>query len=315
MGADIALDDMGDVYVTGWTTSDDFPIQNPFGLDNLGGQDAFVAKLKAREWRVDLYSAFRRFSSRSSHGGLRSIRDKFISPVKPNLLIFPITGQPFDSQFNNLDAFVAIISGTTVGTGSALSYSTFLGGTSEDIGNDIAVDNMGAIYIAGQTASSDFFPIPPTSFDRSLDIVDGFLVKLIAGQTTLAYGTFLGGHTIDDAKAIALDQTGHVYVTGSTESFDFPITTTTTANAFDDTYNDNGDAFVVKIAPNLTNGQDLIYATFLGGNNVDIGHDIAVDSGGNAYVIGNTFSADLPTVAGVPRWPTIGVQVMHLWLK
>ena len=171
-----------------------------------------------------------------------------------------------------------------------LSYSTYLGSSGADIGWAIAVDEAGAAYIAGQTNSAAFpttqdaFQRTPTNFD------DAFVVKLNPAGNALVYSTYLGGSRFDRASAIAIDQTGAAYVTGQTDSLDFP----TTAGTMPAT--GASDAFVTKLSPA---GNALVYSTYLGGArgfDGDSGRAIAVDSTGAAYVTGQTDSLDFPLV-------------------
>jgi hypothetical protein len=216
---------------------------------------------------------------------------------------FPTTPGAFDetkSEDYFVDAFVAKVNPA----GSDLVYATFLGGKRHDNGLSIAVDGEGNAYVTGRTHSSDF-PTTPGAFDVSFNggyiddyaYSDAFVVKVNPAGTGLLYSTFLGGGmgygAGDGGSGIAVDSEGNAYVTGGTNSLDFP----TTPGAFDETVNDDyySDAFVAKVNPA---GSDLIYATFLGGVADDDGTDIAVDGEGNAYVTGWTHSSDFPTTPG-----------------
>jgi uncharacterized repeat protein (TIGR01451 family) len=167
-----------------------------------------------------------------------------------------------------------------------LVYSTFLGGSGQDMGNSIAADASGNVYVAGQTASLNF----PTSapFDSVISgITDAFVAKLNANGSALIYSTFLGGNDIDNATSIAVDNAGNVYLTGETSSADFPV-----LNALHPTLTGLSDAFVSELN---SAGSGLVYSTYLGGHSSDFGNSIAIDNSGNAYVTGNTSSADFPT--------------------
>jgi hypothetical protein len=197
---------------------------------------------------------------------------------------------------NFSDVFVSKLNAT----GTALIYSTFIGGSSFDWGRRLAVDAAGNAYVAGQTQSSNF-PTTSNAFDRSINIgacprcgvdpYDAFVTKLNASGSALVYSTYLGGIDIDGARGIAVDSTGAAYVTGETTSADFP----TTAGAFNRTNRTNYDIFVTKLNPA---GSALVYSTFLGGTAADNGERIAVDGNRNAYVLGFSSSADFPTTAG-----------------
>jgi hypothetical protein len=174
---------------------------------------------------------------------------------------------------------------------SDLLYATFLGGSHNDWGSGIAVGSDGAVYVTGGTRFSDF-PAVLGSFDTTFNgFGDAFVVKLDPSGSKLIYATFLGGNGIDWGSGIAVDESGAVYVTGGTDSSDFP----TTLGAFDTTFNGSSDAFAVKLDPS---GRALLYATYLGGSDTDGGSEIVVDGSGAAYVTGVTGSPDFPTTQG-----------------
>jgi len=196
-------------------------------------------------------------------------------------------------SLNDYEAFVSKLNAT----GSALIFSTYLGGSSDDFANGIAVDSSGNTYVTGQTGSSTF-PLQ-AAFQSSLKgTIDGFVTKLDSNGA-LVYSTYLGGDSGETANGIAVDANGNAYVTGYTGSLNFPV-----ANAFQSTKGDNTsfstDAFVTKFGP----AGALAYSTYLGGNDIDAGFGIAVDSSGSAYVAGSTSSTNFPTVN--PLQPTKG---------
>ena len=177
-----------------------------------------------------------------------------------------------------------------------LVYSTYLGGTSnDDYGYGIAVDSSGNAYVTGYTLSFDF-PIESPLDDTIGGGIDAFVTKLDATGSALVYSTYLGGGNSDQGNDIAVDSSGNAYITGTTQSFDFP-----TESPFDDTIGGGIDAFVTKLD---ATGSALVYSTYLGGGNIDQANDIAVDSSGNAYVTGYTLSFDFPTES--PFDDTIG---------
>ena len=201
------------------------------------------------------------------------------------------------------DAFVAKLDTNATGAAS-LVYSTYLGGNSADQGGGIAVDGSGNAYVTGFTASSNFPTANP--LDSSLGgVTDAFVAKLNNTGSTLVYSTYLGGARRDGGSGISLNGSD-VYVTGFTESADFPTTT----GAFDLTCGIDGDCdfvsglgfrrdiFVTKIDPAVTPAAQLVYSTYLGGSATESGTGIAVDGAGNAYVAGNTNSNNFPTTVG-----------------
>ena len=212
-------------------------------------------------------------------------------------LDFPTTAGAFDRTLGNPnnapDAFVSKLNLS----GSALIYSTYLGGTEGDRGRAIAIDANGNAYITGKTDSENF-PTTPDAFDTTanidpnfLIIDDGFVAKLNASGSSLVYSTYLGGTENDEPRAIAVDAQGNAYVTGETVSAGFP----TTPGAFDTVRSGEFDVFVTKLN---AAGTGLVYSTFLGGLVSDIANGVAVDSAGNAFVTGSTRSSDFPTTPG-----------------
>jgi hypothetical protein len=186
--------------------------------------------------------------------------------------------------------------------GTRLLYSSYLGGAGvaledgsfifgDDTGSDIAVDKFGDAYVTGYTDSPSF-PLQNAfqsilggSENRIVNDPDAFATKLSAMGNELVYSTYLGGSNADQGNDIDLDRFGHAYITGFTNSTDFP-----TNNAFQTT-NLVVDAFVTKINPT---GSDLVYSTYLGGDSSDQGNGIVVDRFGSIYVTGFTASDNFP---------------------
>ena len=310
----IAVDTAGNAYVWGNTGLTDplFPT-TPGAFrtsidSSCGGEDAFVSKLSS-DGSTLVYSTYlggSGFDSTGDYGngiavdrfGNAHVTGRTASPD------FPTTAGAFQPaptferhpggcSTTGVDAFVTKLDAT----GSALVYSTFLGGAHEARG--IAVDSDGDAYITGATGSANF----PTlnAFQPALRGSHyAFVTKLNASGTALVYSTYLGGndeHNQDEGTGIAVDAAGNAYITGQTGSTDFP----TTPGAFDTTCGTDGacdggygDGFVTKIGPTGA----LVYSSFLGGSNEEVGHAIALDGGGNVYVTGPTHSLDFPTTVG-----------------
>ncbi|HKG79108.1 MAG TPA: SBBP repeat-containing protein, partial [Pyrinomonadaceae bacterium] len=173
-------------------------------------------------------------------------------------------------------------------TGSALVYSTFLGGEFHDVGQAIAVDASGNAFIGGFTQSPNFPTVNAfQTFNPGFEL-DGFVTKINAAGSALVYSTYLGGDGSDGCFGIAVDAFGSAYVTGITDSLNFP-----TLGALQPEKGVSSDAFVTKLAPT---GSSLIHSTYLGGSSSEIGSGLALDSLGNIYVVGTTLSTDFPTV-------------------
>ncbi len=207
---------------------------------------------------------------------------------RTNSTDFPTRNQ---YQINQLDydAFVTKLNPNTSGAASLL-YSTYLGGSSADFGNSIAVDSSGNAYVAGTTQSTNF----PTrnQYQTNQAGGDAFVTKLntnVGGSASLVYSTYLGGNDDDSGTGIAADRVGNVYVTGATKSTNFPI-----RNQYQ--MNQGGqDIYVTKLKTNAGGSASLLYSTYLGGGTDDYSGGIAVDSSGNAYVTGGTTSTNFPT--------------------
>ncbi|HEV2493118.1 MAG TPA: SBBP repeat-containing protein [Terriglobia bacterium] len=197
-------------------------------------------------------------------------------------LNFP-TSSPFQKTIGGgEDVFVAKLNAT----GSALTYSTYLGGVGDDLGSAIAIDASGNAYVTGSTASTDF-PTTTGAFQTKYGgSGDAFVAVLNPSGASLVYSSYLGGSGADFGQGLAVDSSGNAYVTGSTESTDFP-----TAKPLQGGSGGASDAFVTKVNPS---GSTLVYSTYLGGSAADSGQAIAVDASGNAYVAGSTASGNFP---------------------
>jgi hypothetical protein len=290
LGNPIAVDAAGNAYVTGLTTSTDFPTTTgAFDTSHNGGDDAFVTKLNSTGSAL-VYSTYLGGGSGDEGFGIRvDTSGSAYLTGRTASTNFPTTLGAFDTSHNGGDdAFVTKLDAT----GSLLLYSTFLGGGGTDRGRSLAIDSAvpASAYITGETNSNNF-PTTIGAFDTSHNgSDDAFVTKLNATGTGLAYSTYLGGSNTDRGFGIAVDGSGSAYVTGETDSNNFP----TTAGAFDTTRNGT-DAFVTKL--NAT-GTGLVYSTFLGGSGADRGFGIAIDTGGSAYLTGETDSSNFPTTAG-----------------
>ncbi len=172
-----------------------------------------------------------------------------------------------------------------------LVYSTFVGTDSSDEGKAILVDNNGNAIVAGSTEDADF-PTTSGAYDQTHNGDDDvFVLKLNANGSSLIFATFIGGSEGDEPGAMTQDNSGNLYLVGSTESSDFP----TTSGAYDQTHNGEEDAFVVKLN---SSGSALLYATYVGGSENDYGTGVAVDNNGRAVACGYTESSNFPTTNG-----------------
>lgn len=214
---DVFVGGQGHAYVVGFTSSTDFPMENPLQSTSVGQFDAFI------------------------------------------------------TQF------------TPDGTG--LMYSTFLGGTGFDMASSISEDDTGYMYVVGTTDSLDFPVLNPWQANYH-GVFDSFVVKLSPDGSSMVFGTYLGGNNVDAASQVVNDVTGNAYFTGVTHSCDFPL-----SNPLQGVCAGNEDAFVSKLS---SDGQTLIFSTYLGGDDYDAAYSLDVDAQSNAYVIGETRSPDFP---------------------
>jgi hypothetical protein len=285
-GYAIAVDGSGNAYVTGETKSTNFPTANALHGSTAGGFDVFVTEISA-DGSTLVYSTYIGGSSDDSGNAIAvdGSGDAFVAGGT-NSSNFPTQGA-FQGSFGGVtDAFVLELNST----GSALTYSTFLGGTGSDVATGLAVDGDGSAYVAGSTTSTDFPKQNPIQ-SAIAGASNGFVTKVNASGNALAYSTYLGGGTGDFAVGIAVDSSKNAYVTGGTKNKTFPTTTGAFQTSCGSDGNCNGglyDAFVTVINPS---GSGFVYSTFLGGESNDEGLAIAVDSNGDAYVTGFTSSA------------------------
>ena len=288
-GYGIAVDSAGNAYVTGYTTSTNFPTASPLQASFGGGfNDAFVAKLNAAGSAL-LYSTYLGGSADDYSYGIAvdSAGNAYVTGYTLSTN-FPTASPLQAANAGAADTFVTKVNAA----GSALVYSTYLGGSGNDQGLGIAVDSAGNAYVAGYTGSTNFPTASPLqAANGGGGNFDAFVAKLNAAGSALVYSTYLGGSGQDMGWGIAVDSAGNAYVTGRTASTNLP-----TASPLQATNGGGGyyDAFVAKLN---AAGSALVYSTYLGGSDNDIGHGIAVDSSGNVYVAGYATSTNFPTAS------------------
>ena len=293
LGYGIAVDPSGAAYVTGATSSSNFPttagaFDTSFNGTSAG--EAFITKLNPNGSSL-AYSTYLGGSGDDYGSGI-AVDPSGAAYVTGYAGIsrtgptgdFPTTAGAFDRSLTGAsNAFITKLNPS----GSSLAYSTFLG-ESDAVGLGIAVDPSGAAYVTG----SGFVPTTAGALDTSHGGEgEPFVTKLDPTGSSLAYSTYLGGSGDDYGSGIAVDASGAAYVVGVTVSADFPIT----AGAFDTGYNGSTDTFVAKLDPT---GSSLAYSTYLGGPGVDFGNAIAVDPAGAAYISGYTGGPSFPTTPG-----------------
>jgi hypothetical protein len=287
----IAVDSAGEAYVTGQTGSTDFPTAaSPFQSALPGLRNAFVTKFSSTGASL-VYSTFLGGSNTDLPNGiaLDSKGEAYVTGATSSTN-FPLMNA-FQSSLTSIqNAFVTKLSST----GSALVFSTYLGGNSQDFGHAIAVDAAGNAYVAGDTMSTNF-PVTSSVFQSTLAGFTNAFAAKFSPAGALTWATYLGGNSGDSGKAIAVDGTGNVYVTGITSSSRFPVMNAIQSSLM--AVSPGSNAFISELNPTATG---LVFSTFLGGStnigNGDRGTGIAVDSLGNIIVAGVALSSDFPLV-------------------
>jgi uncharacterized repeat protein (TIGR01451 family) len=307
-GYGITSDLNGNVYVTGLTWSvgttspPGFPTKNPYQVDNLGFYNAFITKIDGTGALV--YSTY--LGGTDADNGWSIAVDSAGNAYVAGATFstdFPTVNPIQDVNHGNWDVFVTKLNAA----GNTILFSTYLGGSQDDIGYSIALDPNNNIYVTGYTKSSsaDPYGFPTLNFIQGNNngLTDAFVTKINSNNPlsyTLHYSTYLGGWKNDIGYAITADSTGNAYITGSTESY--PVITPPhngfpfTPLCFQPNFGGIADAFVTKLNANGL----LSYSSYLGGGDYDEGRGIAVDSASNAYVTGFTASNN----ASSPPFPT-----------
>jgi hypothetical protein len=306
----VAIDSSGDAYLTGGTSASNFPVKAPSGTSlfqpaHAGGYfDAFVAKLDpAMSGSSSLVYSTYLGGTGNDFGAAIAVDAAGDAYVAGNTSStdFPTTVNAFQSAAGgNGDGFVTELNPA----GSALVYSTYLGGSASDGITALALDAAGRIYVTGNTTSTDF-PTknafqPTHAGDPSVDFLhDAFVTKLdpsASGAGSLVYSSYLGGLGDDYGTAIAVKASGSAYVAGNADAYaggstlgTFPTVDPVAPSAT------SGDAFVSAVKPD---GSGLSFSTYLGGGDEDQVGGLALDSSGNVYMAGNAASMDFPTTQG-----------------
>ena len=287
----LALDASNNIYVVGFTYSTNFPTANALQPHSNGGEEAWVTKIASSGTSL-VYSTYLGGSQSNSAQaiGVDSSGDAYVvgDTFSPD---FPLN-KPLQSYGGGDDAFVTEINPS----GSAILFSTYLGGSGDDRASAVRLDAAGDIYVVGSTTSSNFPTVnalQPT-FGGNTDV---FVTKYTPGGSSIAFSTYLGGSDVDQAMSLAIDSSNNLYIVGFTASTNFP-----TVNPAQATIGGgDGDAFLAKLSGN---GSTLIYSTYFGGSDDDRAMGVAVDGLGNIYLVGTTASINFPTINALQ--PTFG---------
>jgi uncharacterized protein (TIGR03437 family) len=328
----IAVDAVGNAYVTGATLSPNFPASGGFQPQFGGGGTEFVNQNGYVSWHsgdafvLKVSSTGQRIAGSYLGGTADDGATSIALDSGGNIWIagsacstnFPLQGalqtqlkgqssgalQPIS---NNCEGYLSKFTNNL----AQLSYSSYLGGSRDDGVNGIAIDGAGAVYLAGFTMSTDF-PVTSAAFqknfagpatranDRAATFGDGFVVKFDPTANRLVYATLIGGVDDDIPSSLAVDTSGNVFVAGLTKSSDFPRT----SDALQPTLGGRGtaegigDGFLAKLD---TAGTKLLYASYLGGNSDDELTGLALTASGTVFLTGGSQSTDFPTTAGLQR--------------
>lgn len=295
-GAGITVDSSGSAYVVGGTNSFDFPVTNgAFQTTYAGSSQGFITKLNPAGSQLT-YSTYLGGSGTAVQAGgsvcssvaIDSSGNAYVTGYTTGTT-FPITAGAFQTaKGGGTNAFVAEFNAS----GTALVYSTYLGGGTYDNGTCLRLDSSGNAYVSGFTLSTNF-PVTMGAYQTALNgATNAFIAKFGVGGS-LSYATYFGGSGgIDEALGIAVDDLGNAYISGITNSSDLPVT----PGAFQTIY--GGGAFNVFAAKFNSAGNSLLYSTYIGGMGDNGSQGIAIDSNGNAYVIGYTSATNFPVTAG-----------------
>jgi hypothetical protein len=289
----MAVGPLGDVYLTGSTTSTDFPTVNgaQATLAGTGTADAFVVWIDSSQALA--YSTLLGGSSNEAGQAITfDATGRLYVTGDTTSDDFPASNGFQTGRAGSQDAFFAIIDLSQSGTAS-LQYATYLGGTGLDTGRGIAVAADRTVWIVGGTFSGDF-PMAGASYQPNYsDSGDGFVAHIDPGANKVVYSTYLGDTEQDLARNVIVDPSGRVIVSGYTLSKNFR----TTSDALQQQFGGNTDAFVTILDPAKTGSAQLVYSTFFGGSNADVPFDMKLDPAGNIYLSGITLSGDLSGTA------------------
>jgi hypothetical protein len=283
--AGLALASNGEVCVTGFTDSNDFPTTpGAFDTSYAALADAYVTRISANGASL-VYSTYLGGTGDEFPGDIAvNAAGNVVYYGRTSSSTYPVTPGAYDETPNGQNDLVVT---QFTANGSSLVYSTHIGGGNGDYARGLAIDATGAAVLTGYTDSIDF-PTTPGAFDENLDgSQDAFVAKLDANGQTLVYSTYLGGAVFDYGYGIAVDEFGAAYVTGSTQGFGFP----TTNGAYDTSVDGVYDGFLTKLD---ANGM-LRYSTFFGGTGVDSGYSVRLGPNRTLSVAGETRSSDFAT--------------------
>ncbi|MEO8433995.1 MAG: PQQ-dependent sugar dehydrogenase [Pyrinomonadaceae bacterium] len=299
-GSSIVLDSANNIYISGTTSSVNFPVKNSAFSNNAGLSDIFVTKIDAAGANI-IYSTYVGGSGldRGNDLALDASGNAYVvGRVDSTSLNFPTTPGAFTTTYGGGD-FDGVVFKLNA-AGNSLVYSMFLGAEENDSTEGIAVDANGTAYVTGGTKSIGF-PTTTSAYQaaRAGD-TDAYMTAINAAGSGLVYSTLLGGGATDRGSGVAVDANGNAYVVGFAASPDFP-----TQNAFQGFSGGSFDAFIARVDTHSTGANSLVFSTYFGGVADEKGYDIELgNSASNVYVVGQTSSNNLPVLN--PAQPATG---------
>ena len=299
----IEVDSQGNVYLTGWTQSTDFPLAgNAPQIQRAGdtGQDAFVTKLNPAVPGPFglLFSTY--LGGTASDTGYAITTDQsgyiYVAGVTKSE-DFPVTERVFQrGRWGDQDGFIVWLDPNAPDPPAAIRYASYLGGEYNDEARAVAALAPGVVAVAGET-SSELFQVTPNAFRPSYqgggDIFVTVLDLKIPEYDALVYSTYLGGSGSEAPRRMVRDALGRLFITGYTLSDDFPVT----GNAFQPRPARSGQAFLAVLDVTRAGREGLLYATYFGGSGGEVGYHLALDRRGRVYLTGYTLSRDFPVTA------------------
>lgn len=285
-GEKVVVDNSGNMYIYGTTSSVDLPMKNAYQGGLVGITDTFIAKFNATGQLM--------LSTYFGDGGEGLLGLSIAVDNSGNIFVvgntntpnFPLKNAAYKTKLGDYSTSTAFFA--KFDSQGDLLFSTYLGGAGDDLPYSIALDSNDTAYIVGQT-NSQVFPLSNNAFSTTRGAINGFLA-MFTSSGSLKYSTYLGAgglSTKNYPHSVVLDGSGNIYITGSVTSPNLP----TTNNAFNASYSYSEDAYVLKFSPSMT----LLYGSYVGGSAVDEGWSIQADASGNMFIAGVTYSADFPT--------------------
>lgn len=291
IATDITMDASGNIIVTGYTDSDDYPVTaGALAGARHGYADAFVSKLSSDLSTLTASTYIGGIKGDYAYSITTDSSNQILITGETNSIDYPVTPGAYDTLFNgNWDAFISILNSDL----STMTASTFIGGTTIDTAYALTIDPLSNILITGQTYSYDY-PATAGSFNTTFNgtkYTDVFVSKFSSNLMTLMASTFIGGNNYDCAYSVATDSSGGIYITGWSASPDYPVT----PSAFDTSHNGNADVVISMFSNDLTS---LIASTYSGGTGNDYAYSLILHPSGDLFVAGETTSPDYPVVSG-----------------